>query len=111
MDFELENEAESGNRRNQMNQEQSRTGSLVDTTDCLEAVSVIKFWKNLLFIIILLALILVQGAFWVTNLNLVKSDNLLLGPAGGGISKESQSATKTGSSLAKSSVSTSTRSK
>jgi hypothetical protein len=81
MDFEFENEPGIGDRRNQMNQEQSRMGNLVDTTDCLEAISTIKFWKNLLFIIILLSLILVQGSFWVMNLHLIKGDNVVLGPA------------------------------
>jgi hypothetical protein len=81
MDFEFENGPESGDRRSQMGQEQSRFSNLVDTTDCLEAVSAIKFWKNLLFIVILLALILVQGSFWVMNLHLVKADNTVLGPA------------------------------
>jgi hypothetical protein len=81
MDFEFENEPESGGRRSQMGQEQSRFSNLVDTTDCLEAISAIKFWKNLLFVVILLALVLVQGSFWVMNLHLVKADNVVLGPA------------------------------
>jgi hypothetical protein len=93
MDFEFENESESGNRRKQMSQEQSRMG-LVDTTDCLEAISAIKFWKNFLFIIILLALILVQGSFWVMNLHLVRGDNVVLGPAGGEATGEKQPATE-----------------
>ena len=94
MDFEFENESESGNRRTQMSQEQSRMGNLVDTTDCLEAISVIKFWKNFLFIIILLALILVQGSFWVMNLHLIRGDNVVLGPAGGEATGEKQPATE-----------------
>jgi hypothetical protein len=93
MDFEFENE--SGDRRSEMGQEQSRFSSLVDTTDCLEAINTIKFWKNLLFIVILLALVLVQGSFWVMNLHLVKSDNVVLGPAGGEMAaEEKQPATK-----------------
>ncbi len=94
MDFEFENESESGNRRNQMSQEQSRMGNLVDTTDCLEAISAIKFWKNFLFIVILLALILVQGSFWVMNLHLIRGDNVVLGPAGGDVTGEKQPATE-----------------
>jgi hypothetical protein len=94
MDFEFENESESGNRRNQMSQEQSRMGNLVDTTDCLEAISAIKFWKNFLFIVILLALILVQGSFWVMNLHLVRGDNVVLGPTGGDVTGEKQPATE-----------------
>jgi hypothetical protein len=93
MDFESENE--SGDRRSQMGQEQSRFSNLVDTTDCLEAISTIKFWKNLLFILIVVAMILVQGSFWVMNLHLVKSDNVILGPPVGEIAtEENQPATE-----------------
>ncbi|MGD1042208.1 MAG: hypothetical protein ABR913_03985 [Sedimentisphaerales bacterium] len=84
MDFEFEDKPESKDRRIQMGQEQPRMSNLVDTTDCLEAVSAIKFWKNLLFLIILLGLLLVQGSFWVMNLHLVKGDGVVLGPPVGG---------------------------
>jgi len=56
-----------------MNQE-PRTGNLIDTTDCLEAVSVIRCWKNFLFVIVLLCLLLLQGLFWMMNLKLVRAD-------------------------------------
>jgi hypothetical protein len=92
MDFEFEDKPESRDRRNQMDQEQSRMGNLVDTTDCLEAVSAIKFWKNFLFLIILLSLLLVQGSFWVMNLHLVKGDNVVLGPAIGSLAAEAPTA-------------------
>ena len=88
MDFEFEDKPESKDRRIQMGQEQPRMSNLVDTTDCLEAVSAIKFWKNLLFLIILLGLLLVQGSFWVMNLHLVKSDGVVLGPPAGGSEAE-----------------------
>jgi hypothetical protein len=80
MDFEFEDKPESKDRRSQMGQEQSRMSSLVDTTDCLEAISVIKFWKNFLFVLILVALFLVQGSFWVMERHWVKADNVVLGP-------------------------------
>jgi len=83
MDFEFEDKPESKDRRTQMGQEQPRMSNLVDTTDCLEAVSAIKFWKNLLFLIILLALLLVQGSFWVMSMHLVKGDSVVLGPPAG----------------------------
>jgi hypothetical protein len=73
MEFEFEDEPKSGDRSNQMGQESPRS-NIVDTTDCLEAVSVIRCWKNLLFIIILLALLLLQVLFWLQSLNLVKPD-------------------------------------
>lgn len=88
MDFEFEDKPESKDRRIQMGQEQPRMSNLVDTTDCLEAVSAIKFWKNLLFLIILLGLLLVQGSFWVMNLHLVKGDSVVLGPPAGGSAAE-----------------------
>ena len=56
MDYELEDKDKSQDRREKM--DEPRTGGLVDTTDCLEAVSVIRCWKNLMFIIILLCLLL-----------------------------------------------------
>ena len=74
MEFEFDDEPKSGDRSNQMGQESPRTSNIVDTTDCLEAVGVIRCWKNLLFIIILLALLLLQVSFWLESLNLVKPD-------------------------------------
>jgi hypothetical protein len=56
-----------------MNQE-PRMSNLVDTTDCLEAVGVIRCWKNILFIILLLGMLFLQGLFWMMNLKLVKPD-------------------------------------
>lgn len=55
-----------------MNAENDRQKDLVDTTDCLEAVSVFKGWKNLLFTITLLSLLMIQASFWITDLELVK---------------------------------------
>jgi hypothetical protein len=72
MEFEFEEKPE--NRREKMNEE-PKIGNLVDTTDCLEAVSVIRCWKNILFIIILLAMLLLQCSFWMMNLKLATSDN------------------------------------
>lgn len=54
--------------------QESKSGYLVDTTDCLEAISVIRCWKNFLFIIIIVCLLLLQGLFWVVNVNDVESD-------------------------------------
>jgi len=42
-------------------------GSLLDTTDSLEAVGVFRGWKNFMFIIVLLCLLILQGAFWLVN--------------------------------------------
>jgi hypothetical protein len=73
MEFEFEENQRPENWREKMNQESS-AGNLVDTTDCLEAVSVIRCWKNMLFVIILLGLLLLQIFFWMMNLKLVKAD-------------------------------------
>ena len=40
---------------------------LLDTTDCLEAVGVFKGWKNFLFLIILLCLLLLQVSFHLVD--------------------------------------------
>ncbi len=73
MEFEFEENQKVESGREKMNQE-PRTGNLVDTTDCLEAVSVIRCWKNFLFIIILLALLLLQGSFWIVNFKSAKNE-------------------------------------
>jgi len=73
MEFEFEEKSGSENGRENMNQE-PRMSNLVDTTDCLEAVGVIRCWKNILFIILLLCMLLLQGLFWMTNLKWVKPD-------------------------------------
>jgi hypothetical protein len=74
MDFEFEDKPENG--REQMSPE-PRTSSLVDTTDCLEAVSVIRCWKNILFIIIMLSMVLLLGSFFLVDFNLVKSEEAI----------------------------------
>jgi hypothetical protein len=71
MEFEFEEKPENGDKK--MDQE-SKSGYLVDTTDCLEAISVIRCWKNFLFIIIIVCLLLLQGLFWVVNFNDVEND-------------------------------------
>ena len=46
--------------------------NLLDTTDCLEAVSVFRGWKNFLFVITFFCLLLLQTVFWMA---VVKSSN------------------------------------
>jgi hypothetical protein len=53
-----------------MDNEQDRQKELVNTTDCLEAISVFKFWKNLIFVLLLISLLVIQVCFWVINLDL-----------------------------------------
>jgi hypothetical protein len=55
-----------------MNQNDAGHNNLLDTTDCLEGVGVFKGWKNFIFIIIFLCLLLVQACFWLVDLGWVK---------------------------------------
>jgi len=57
-----------------MNESQAKETSLVDTTDCLEAVGVFRGWKNFLFIVTILCLLLLQASFWVVNTGYVKAE-------------------------------------
>ncbi len=52
----------------------SGPGSLVDTTDCLEAVGVFRGWKNFVFMVVVLCLLLLQVCFWLVNTGYVKAD-------------------------------------
>ncbi|MBN1795088.1 MAG: hypothetical protein JW804_00285 [Sedimentisphaerales bacterium] len=54
-----------------MNTEQDRQKELVNATDCLEAINVFKFWKNILFVLIIICLLILQACFWSFNLDLV----------------------------------------
>ncbi len=56
-----------------MNQEHNIQTNLIDTTDCLEAVSVLRGWKNFLFVITILSLLLLQAAFWLVTTGAVKA--------------------------------------
>ena len=54
-----------------MNENQSSQNNLLDTTDCLEAVGVFKGWKNFLFVIIVICLLLLQICFWLIDTGLI----------------------------------------
>jgi len=47
-------------------------GSLLDTTDSLEAVGVFRGWKNIMFLIVFLCLLILQAAFWLVNTGTVE---------------------------------------
>jgi hypothetical protein len=55
-----------------MDADQGRPDNLLDTTDCLEAVGIFRGWKNFLFIITILCLLVLQISFWAVDLGLVK---------------------------------------
>jgi hypothetical protein len=56
-----------------MNQNQTGKSDLIDTTDCLEAVGVFRGWKNGLFVVIALCLLLLQVSFWLVNTGYIKT--------------------------------------
>ncbi|UCE46574.1 MAG: hypothetical protein JSW47_13235 [Phycisphaerales bacterium] len=43
------------------------SNDLLDTTDCLEAVGVFKGWKNLLFVILVVCMLLLQASFYLVD--------------------------------------------
>ena len=62
-----------------MNESQSSPNNLLDTTDCLEAVGVFKGWKNFLFVIVLLCLLLLQASFLLVDLGCIEIDQQAVG--------------------------------
>jgi hypothetical protein len=57
-----------------MDEDQGKQGMLVETTDCLEAVGVFRGWKNFLFAIVALCLILLQLSFWSVDIGYIKAE-------------------------------------
>ena len=55
-----------------MDESQDKQNNLLDTTDCLEAIGVFRGWKNLLFVIVLLCLLLLQASFWAVDSGLIE---------------------------------------
>lgn len=75
MDLDYNEPLKSSNESsNTSSQSRSRFPDLIDTTDCLEAIEVIKGWKNFLFALTLFALIMLQAAFWLGNSSLARSE-------------------------------------
>ena len=62
-----------------MNDTQASPNNLLDTTDCLEAVGVFKGWKNFLFVIILLCLLLLQASFLLVDTGCIEIDQAAAG--------------------------------
>ncbi len=57
-----------------MNENQTGPNSLLDTTDCLEAIGVFRGWKNFFCIVVILCLLLLQLSFWVVNLGYIRGE-------------------------------------
>jgi hypothetical protein len=62
-----------------MNESQASPNNLLDTTDCLEAVGVFKGWKNFLFIIVFVCLLLLQASFLLVDTGCIKIDQQAVG--------------------------------
>ena len=56
-----------------MNENQIKPNNLIDTTDCLEAVGVFRGWKNFLFFIVVICLLLLQISFWLVDIGYVET--------------------------------------
>jgi hypothetical protein len=56
-----------------MNEGPVNQNDVVDTTDCLEAVSVFRGWKNIFFVVIFICLLLSQIAFWLVDLGVIRA--------------------------------------
>jgi len=54
-----------------MNENPTNSNNLLDTTDCLEAVGVFRGWKNGLFVIVILCLLLLQISFWLVDFGFI----------------------------------------
>ena len=63
-----------------MNDAQPKYDQLVDTTDSLEAIGVFKWWKNFLFIILLVCMLLTQVSFWVVQTKAVRGQHEIVIP-------------------------------
>lgn len=58
-----------------MSETENKDKNLIDATDSLEAVNVVKCWKNGLFIAIMICLLSIQCLFWLLNAGYVKTSD------------------------------------
>jgi len=56
-----------------MNEDPANQNHMIDITDCLEAVSVFRGWKNFFFLILVICLLLAQASFWLVDRGIVKA--------------------------------------
>ena len=76
-----------------MNENQAGPSSLLDTTDCLEAIGVFRGWKNFFFIIAVSCLLLLQASFWCVNTGCIPAKEYPgneVVAVGGGLSEDVQ---------------------
>jgi hypothetical protein len=55
--------------------EEQRRDELLGTTDCLEAISIFKSWKNFLFVLAVICLVLLQICFWLIDAEVIRSED------------------------------------
>lgn len=55
-----------------MNESPANQSHMIDITDCLEAVSVFRGWKNFFFLILVVCLLLAQASFWLIDRKVVR---------------------------------------
>jgi hypothetical protein len=56
--------------------EEQRREDLLGTTDCLEAIGVFKGWKNFLFVVAVICLVLLQVCFWLVDADVIRSQDV-----------------------------------
>jgi hypothetical protein len=59
-----------------MDLEQNQQKNLIDTTDCLEAIGVFRGWKNFLFVVVILCLLLLQVSFWLVDTGCITAEQV-----------------------------------
>lgn len=59
------------------------TRGLALATDCIEVAQMFRRWKNLLFVIVMLCLLLLQGSFWLVKTGYIEIDSGASIAAGG----------------------------
>ncbi len=78
-----------------MDFEQDQQKNLVDTTDCLEAISVFRGWKNFLFVVVILCLLLLQASFWLVNTGCIAIEQVSCDKASAAATSGPEQITKT----------------
>ncbi|MBN1362959.1 MAG: hypothetical protein JW993_20335 [Sedimentisphaerales bacterium] len=56
-----------------MNDSPVSQNHMIDITDCLEAVSVFRGWKNFFFLVLLVCLVLAQASFWLIDRGFIEA--------------------------------------
>lgn len=101
MNCELSSEIRTNLGDLKMNESQDKQNNLIETTDCLEAVEVFKGWKNFLFVIVILCLLLLQISFWLVNTGFVKTGDEAKSDSPAAIAEDTEKAAEAATQTAK----------